>query len=167
MTRIPNGISKSYKRYKAEEWKVFTLVYLLYCLKGIIPDNHYAMWSVYVNACHLLCQRSITTKDVETSHNLLKIFCSAFAKNMGPLSCTPNMHMHMHLKDCIKDFGPVYSFWCFAFERFNGILGKYQTNNHAISIQVMRKTCHLNCNFVKVKSIVQPIGEESDWFDQR
>ena len=59
MTRIPNGISKSYKRYKAEEWKVFTLVYLLYCLKGIIPDNHYAMWSVYVNACHLLCKRSI------------------------------------------------------------------------------------------------------------
>ena len=37
------------------------------------------------------------------------------------------------------DFGPVYSFWCYSFERYNGILGGYQTNNRSISVQVMRK----------------------------
>ena len=35
--------------------------------------------------------------------------------------------------------GPVYSFWCFAFERMNGMLGSYHVNNHHISIQLTRR----------------------------
>ena len=30
-------------------------------------------------------------------------------------------------------------FWCFSFERYNGVLGRYHNNNHSITIQVMRK----------------------------
>ena len=47
--------------------------------------------------------------------------------------------MHLHLKDCILDYGPCYSFWCFSFERYNGILGQYHTNNRNIGSQIMRK----------------------------
>ena len=47
--------------------------------------------------------------------------------------------MHLHLKNCLHDYGPVYSFWCFAFERYNGILGAYHTNNKQIEPQIMRK----------------------------
>ena len=49
------------------------------------------------------------------------------------------MHLHAHLMDCILDFGPVYSFWLFSFERLNGVLGSYHTNGHDISLQIMRK----------------------------
>jgi len=49
------------------------------------------------------------------------------------------MHMLLHMKSCALDFGPVYGFWCFAFERQNSILGAHQTNNHSITIQLMRK----------------------------
>ena len=49
------------------------------------------------------------------------------------------MHLHGHLIECIKDFGPVYYFWCFAFERLNGILGSYHVNNQHISIQFTRR----------------------------
>jgi len=49
------------------------------------------------------------------------------------------MHLHCHLKECIEDYGPIYSFWCFAFERYNGILGSTATNNRSIEIQLMRK----------------------------
>ena len=49
------------------------------------------------------------------------------------------MHMHLHLRDCLLDYGPVYAFWCIAFERYNGILGAYPTNNRAIEPQIMRK----------------------------
>ena len=44
-----------------------------------------------------------------------------------------NMHLHGHLKECILDFGPVYTFWLFSFERLNGVLGFYHTNRHDIS----------------------------------
>ena len=50
-----------------------------------------------------------------------------------------NMHLHGHLATCVRDFGPVYSFWCFAFERINGILGSYHTNNHLISVQLTNR----------------------------
>ena len=66
-------------------------------------------------------------------------FCKKFVDLYGPEHCTINMHLHGHLLECIKDYGPVYSFWCFAFERMNGILGSYHINNHHISIQFMRK----------------------------
>ena len=49
------------------------------------------------------------------------------------------MHLHGHLKECILDFGPIYAFWLFSFERLNGVLGSYHTNCHDISVQLMRR----------------------------
>lgn len=82
-------------------------------------------------------QRSLTLNDVTQAHTLLKIFCNGFKNLYGESSCVPNMHLMLHIKDCIFDYGSVYSFWCFSFERFNGILGSYHTNNHSIELQVM------------------------------
>ena len=45
----------------------------------------------------------------------------------------------MHLRDCCSDFGSIYAFWCFAFERCNGVLGSFQTNNRCIESQIMKK----------------------------
>ena len=42
---------------------------------------------------------------------------------------TPNMHLHGHLKECLLDDGPFHSFWCVSFERFNGVLSSFHTNN--------------------------------------
>lgn len=66
-------------------------------------------------------------------------FCNTFKYIYGPENCTINMHLHGHLRQCIEDFGPVYSFWCFSFERLNGILGSYHTNSHHISVQLARR----------------------------
>ena len=32
------------------------------------------------------------------------------------------MHMACHLKDIMLDYGPVHGYWCFSFERYNGML---------------------------------------------
>ena len=49
------------------------------------------------------------------------------------------MHMHTHVIKCVLDFGPVYIFWLFSFERCNGIVGDFQTNNRSNELQFMRK----------------------------
>ena len=49
------------------------------------------------------------------------------------------MHMHLHLKDCCLDYGSVYEFLCFAYKRYNGILGAYQTNKKFIETQLMKQ----------------------------
>ena len=66
-------------------------------------------------------------------------FCRSVEDLYGSSKITPSMHLHCHLCECILDFGPVYGFWCFSFERFNGILGALHVNNHQIEVQLMRK----------------------------
>ena len=60
-----------------------------------------------------------------------------------------NMHMHCHLADCIRDYGPLHAFWVFSFERFNGLLGDQPTNNRSIEQQLMKRfkrdNLHLEC----------------------
>jgi hypothetical protein len=41
-----------------------------------------------------------------------------------------NHHLAMHYEDMIKLFGPIYGWWLFAFERFNGLLEKVKHNGH-------------------------------------
>ena len=49
------------------------------------------------------------------------------------------MHMHGHVKDTVLDYGPIHEFWCYSFERFNGILGSQPSNNRAIEPQLLKK----------------------------
>ncbi|KAL0091141.1 hypothetical protein F4703DRAFT_1970948 [Phycomyces blakesleeanus] len=39
------------------------------------------------------------------------------------------MHIHLHLKETVLNFGPVYGYWLFSFERYNDVLKNYTTNN--------------------------------------
>ena len=52
---------------------------------------------------------------------------------------TPNMHMQMHLTSVVKEYGPLYASWLFAFERYNGVLGDINTNNRQIEGQIMAR----------------------------
>ena len=37
------------------------------------------------------------------------------------------------------DYRPTHNFWLFSFERFNGVLEDFKTNQRAVEIQIMRK----------------------------
>ena len=41
---------------------------------------------------------------------------------------SPNNHFTLHLVECLRDFGPVHSWWSFPFERYNGVLQRIKTN---------------------------------------
>ena len=77
---------------------------------------------------YVVCLAITKEESLETDQKLTR-FCVMFEALCGKEKCTPNMHHHGHLKDCILDYGPVFSFWCFSFERYNGIMGDYHTNN--------------------------------------
>lgn len=87
----------------------------------------------------MLSQRFKLKKQINSLRNFVKEFCDAFVQLYGAEHCNMNMHLHLHLTECIVDYGPVYAFWCFAFERMNGVLGSYHTNNHNISVQLANR----------------------------
>lgn len=92
-----------------------------------------------MKACHILCSAVINTFQVKRADELLVKFCRTVEDLYSKSVITPNLHLHCQLCECILDFGPVYGFWCFSIERYNGILGAMHVNNHQIEVQLMRK----------------------------
>ena len=47
--------------------------------------------------------------------------------------------MHAHIKDCVIEYGPPHTFWAFAFESYNGILGEQPNNNRSVELQLAKR----------------------------
>lgn len=137
--RIPSRIASGFAGFTADQWRNWILLYSLCSLKDLLPHRDYDCWLLFVKACHLLCRRSITLRQLDEADSILMEFCQTFEQLYGQDYCTINIHLHGHIKECIRDFGPVYAFWLFSFERLNGVLGSYHTNCHDIGLQLMRR----------------------------
>ncbi|XP_048254385.1 uncharacterized protein LOC125381544 [Haliotis rufescens] len=137
--RIPHKISSGFAGFSADQFKNWTLLFSVYALKDVISDDHLECWRNFVLACRYLCCRVLTENDIKMADLLLISFCENFERLYGRDRVTPNMHLHGHLIECVQDFGPIYSFWLFSFERFNGMLGDYTTNKKSVELQLMRR----------------------------
>ena len=120
--RTPSDIGKLPAKldadtFTADELKNWTILFSLYALKGIIPKPHLDCWRFFVIACQYLCVRALTADDIKIADSYLLRFCRSYQQLYGNDKVTPNMHLHAHLADCLYDFGPIYSFWLFSFER--------------------------------------------------
>lgn len=108
----------------------------LITLHGILPTNHLNCWQLFVQACSIYRSSyfflSWWYQQCTCSNETLFITCKSLYDS-GFL--TLNMHLHLHLKNCFMDYGPCYGFWLFSFERYNGMLGHYHTNQLFIEIQ--------------------------------
>lgn len=137
--RIPIKIGSGFSGFKADQFKNWINIYSIPSLYNILPTESLECWRHFALACRILCKQSLSTHDIDLAHILLVKFCKRVQHLYGESAITPNMHMHPHLKDVICDYGPLQEFWCFSFERFNGILGKQPTNNRSIEAQLMKR----------------------------
>lgn len=117
----------------------WTILYSPFVLKDFLPTEHYVMWCTFSLACSLFCRPFIHHTELLKADELILQFCEKFEAAFGKKYVTPNMHLHAHLQECIEYVGPVYSFWCFSFERYNGLLESFQKSWHAPELQVMEK----------------------------
>ncbi|KAF5380388.1 hypothetical protein D9615_004710 [Tricholomella constricta] len=74
----------------------------------------------------LLATRTITLSQARLGQEFLVQFCHA-CLGLG-ISLVINHHLSTHFFDMIRRFGPIYGWWLFAFERFNGMLEKVNHN---------------------------------------
>lgn len=63
----------------------------------------------------------------------------AYNRVYGKFKVTVNYHMALHLPEVILDYGPPHAFWCFTYERMNGILASTPTNNRGIENEVLNR----------------------------
>ena len=112
----------------ADDWKAWCLIYSPFVLRGVLPTAQYHHWLLFVSACRLLARTVITYIEIDEAHTLLEKFVRQCAQLYGNQSITPNMHLHLHLKRAVQNFGPIYGFWLFNFEQYNRFMKHANTN---------------------------------------
>ncbi|KAH9922163.1 hypothetical protein B0H21DRAFT_701295 [Amylocystis lapponica] len=139
VTRLPKNLGENQSLKKADEWRrllTITPIVLWASWKDEndkipateppIPPNakyrpaHSRICSDIYSAVLLLCAgvRILASRKISMSE-------ARFGADL-----TINHHLSTHFAHFIKLFGPVYGWWLFAFERFNGLLEKVHINGH-------------------------------------
>ena len=135
---LPKNIGSNWGAWTAYEWKAWVLTYSLYALEGILDNKHLNVWHTFVLACRCIIKPSITKCDILMAHQLFVKFGGQIESVYGKMFVTPNMHLHVHIKETLLDHSSVYCHWLFAFERCNFVMGNVHTNRRDIEIQLMR-----------------------------
>ena len=74
----------------------------------------------------------------EAYERLIKVV-KLIEQKYGQEKITLNLHLSLHLSECTNDYGTLYAFWCFSFERMNGILGSLPNSYQNIEPELMRR----------------------------
>ena len=153
--RLPRKVECGFSSFTADEWRNWIVLYSPYVLYNLLPKDHYTCWCYFVEACQLICQPIISKQSVLQAHTLIVQFCKMYELLYGKYNCTPNMHLSCHLKEIIHDYGPIYGFWCFSFERYNGILERMKKSWNNPEKQLLNKFLNLQVIYNMDNSVIQ------------
>ena len=63
-----------------------------------------------------------------------------YASVYGKWEVSQKYHSALHiLLDLISDYGPPQVYWCFAYERMNGILSEIPNNSKNVELQIIHR----------------------------
>ena len=128
--RIPPKIAignEGFSNLTADQWKTFIMIYSTTILWDMLDNDDRKILGHFVRACNLLVARFITEDDLKEAQERLRDMAYLIENTYGPEFITSNIHLALHIPDCCRDYGPIYSFWLFPFERLNGYIGKILT----------------------------------------
>ena len=106
ITRRPRG-SEHFKFYKASEYRSFLLYYSLPILHDILPQVYWNHYARFVVSIYYLTQQSISDQQLDYCEQSIKQFCSQFESLYGRRYMTANIHLLLHLTECVRELGPL------------------------------------------------------------
>ncbi|KAL7279763.1 hypothetical protein ACG7TL_006170 [Trametes sanguinea] len=137
MEKAPaNFGSASHGKLKADQWRTVGTVNLVITLVRLwgTHDSSPEEREVLKNFIHLICavdlasRRSMTAaRAASYDHHMLEYLQGLRAIYNHNL--VPNHHLALHLYPLLVALGPVHGWWAFPFERYNGILQRFNTNS--------------------------------------
>lgn len=74
-------------------------------------------------------KRSVSKNSISIYRSRMLRYLESTIDLYGDGVLVPNHHLSLHIIECLRNFGPVHSWWAFPFERYNGMIGKLNTNN--------------------------------------
>jgi hypothetical protein len=138
LTRLPRSLTLR-KYYKGNEFETWLLYYSLIVLDGILPDEYYRHWFLFVFASHLLTQDSISRNEITLADNILRDFVQKTPELYSIECCTFNLHTLSHVGQAVRDWGSIHKFSCFNFENTIGECVALVKGSNAVALQISRK----------------------------
>ena len=124
--QIPGKINcgEGFSNFTADQWRTFFTIYATVTLWEHLPINDRKILTHFVRIYSILVSRIVEIDSMKEAHERLIKIVKLIEECYGHDKITPNLHLSLHLCECSHDYGPLYAFWCFSFERMNGVLGK-------------------------------------------
>ena len=74
--RIPSKIvsGTGFCDLTAEQWKMWTLVYSSFVLQKVLPQQHFQVWKLFVEACGLICRPFVRLEQVSKANALFIVW---------------------------------------------------------------------------------------------
>ena len=109
----------------ADEWKNFYLVASAVVLYDLLEDEiDQQILACFVCACSIFVSKILTPCLLEEAHQLVLTLLKLIEEAYGKAKISPNLHLTLHIAELCLLYGPMSSFWCYGYERMNGLLGK-------------------------------------------
>lgn len=143
ISRRPRSVSEHFKYWKASELRAWLFYYSIPILSSIMEPIYFFHYCSFVQAIWLLCQDSVTQRDLQQSYGLLNYFVYMMNSLYGERYMTLNTHSLLHLPGCVQDIGPLWVYSCFPFESLNGELLKLFHGTQYVDTQILSAVkCH-------------------------
>jgi hypothetical protein len=124
---------------KADEWRTFFTVYLPLAIISLWAESvsggdaefekvlDHTM--LLVSAVSIACMRTMTQEKAAAYLECMVCYIRDLKVLHPHATHRTNHHMAIHVYDFLLLFGPVYSWWCFPFERLIGQLQRLSSNH--------------------------------------
>lgn len=145
MTTMPSWINRapknlgtsSHGKLSADHWRTACTINLVITLirlwgKDSSTDEEKDLLNNFIDVVTVIrwaTARCTSEKHVSIVEVHIRRYLDGLVRLFSSAALLPNHHFLLHLPECIRAFGPVHGFWSYPFERFNGIIQRYNTNN--------------------------------------
>ncbi|OBZ77000.1 hypothetical protein A0H81_03654 [Grifola frondosa] len=132
---VPRGFGTSaHGKLSADQWRTACTIYLPVALILAWGGEKGRQWSMLSNFMDLVTavvvasSRSISSEQIKVYEDYMLHYLQGLKVLYKESAIVANHHLALHLGQFLRHFGPVHAWRSFAFERFNYMLQKINTN---------------------------------------
>jgi hypothetical protein len=145
-TFVPQDIGKmqskwsgSLGHFKSIEWADFITLYALPALIHVGVSRIYLLPLIPLQRMSFLLRKHVlTSTDIDEIELNIRLFSALVCYVCGPSVESINFHLLHHIPHLLRLYGPCCNWWCFPYERFNGLLKQYPRNDSSVAPSMMR-----------------------------
>ncbi|KAJ8672234.1 hypothetical protein QAD02_003493 [Eretmocerus hayati] len=128
ITRLPKEYGED---PKASQMKNIALYYSLPCLRGLMGQEYYDHWFLFVYGFTLCLEDHVSDDDRRRAKKAFEELRDKIEDLYGKEHKRFNAHMFEHIIEYVELFGALWAWSAFPFEHFNGVLTKcYHGTQH-------------------------------------